>query len=112
MLRWGVEFEHHGPFICGERRPEYIRERLQARQGEWDWQNQLWYKNYPLAARFYREMLINSPHGVLATGLVEDGMFEEKIQPSVSLFAETLWNPLQSDNDILSRSMRPYVKGV
>jgi hypothetical protein len=112
MLRWGVEFEHHGPFICGERRPEYIRERLQARQGEWDWQNQLWYQNYPLAARFYRELLINSPHGILATGLVEDGMFEEKIQPSVALFAETLWNPLQADNDILSRSLRPYVQGV
>jgi hypothetical protein len=65
-----------------------------------------------LAARFYRELLTSSPRGVLATGLVEDGMFEEAIQPSVALFAETLWNPHQTDNDILSRALRPYVQGA
>jgi hypothetical protein len=36
-------------------------------------------------------------------------MFEARIQPSVSLFAETLWNPRQSDAELLSRAMRPYV---
>ena len=36
-------------------------------------------------------------------------MFEARIQPSVSLFAETLWNPHQSDAEILARALRPYV---
>ena len=108
MLRWGVEFEHHGPFICGERSPAAISERLAARQGEWDWNNQLWLRHYPLAARFYRELLACAPQGLLATALVEDALFEERIQSSVALFAETLWNPFQSDADILVRTMRPY----
>ena len=111
MLRWGVEFANHGPFICGERDARFIRDRLAARQGEWDWNNQLWYRNYPLAARFYRELLAVAPQGVLATGLVEDALFEERIQPSVSLFAESLWNPHQSDAEILIRAMRPYARG-
>jgi len=28
-----------------------------------------------------------------ATGLIEDGIFEARVQPSVAIFAETLWNP-------------------
>lgn len=111
MLRWGVEFANHGPFICGERHPAYIRDRLTARQGEWDWNNQLWFRNYPLAARFYRELVAAAPRGVLATALVEDALFEERIQPSVGLFAETLWNPHQADIEILIRAQRPYARG-
>jgi len=65
-----------------------------------------WFENYPLAARFYREMLAVNPV-ITANGLVEDAGFEEAIQPSVALFAETLWNPQQSDAQLLCRAMRP-----
>jgi hypothetical protein len=106
-LRCGSEFENHGPFICGERDPRYIRDRLRARQGEWDWMNQFWYRHYPLAARFYREILACNPSDMLVTGLVEDGLVEEQVQPSVALFAETLWNPHRPDTDLLARAMRP-----
>jgi hypothetical protein len=61
--------------------------------------------------RSYRELLACSPQGLLATALVEDALFEERIQPSVGLFAETLWNPHQSDAAILARAMRPYIRG-
>jgi hypothetical protein len=108
-LRWGTEFENHGPFLCGERDPRYIRDRLRARQPEWDRQNQFWYRHYPLAARFYREILACNPSDMLVTGLVEDGLFEEQIQPSVALFAETLWDPHQPDNGLLARAMRSYL---
>jgi len=107
-LRWGDEFAKHGPLLLGERAPEYLRERLAARQGEWDATNSGWFRHYPLAARFYREASKINPN-IWATGLVEDGMFEARIQPSVSLFAETVWNPHQSDAEILARAMRPYV---
>ncbi len=110
-LRWEQDFENHGPFVLGERSDTFIRERLGDRQNEWDVCNTRWFRHYPLAARFYRELLEVNPR-MTVTGLVEDGLFEERIQPSVALFAETLWNPRQSDTDLLARAMRPYCTRV
>ena len=107
-LRWDDEYAKHGPLLLGERDPAFIHERLEARQGEWNSVNAGWFRHYPLAARFYREVTAINPE-VWATGLVEDGIFDGRVQPSVSLFAETLWNPHQSDADLLARAMRPYV---
>lgn len=107
-LRWDSEFEHHGPFIMGERSPEYIRRRLEERQANWDKHNDLWLALYPYAARFYREMLDRGPSRMTVAGLVEDGLFEERIQLCAALFAETLWNPRRSDAELLRRAMSPY----
>lgn len=100
-LRWEEEFEHHGPFLLGERDPEWIRRRREERQPRWDYVNALWLKNYPMAARFYREFLNQK---LSVSGLIEDGMLEERIQPSVALFAETLWNPSRAPEEILHAS--------
>lgn len=107
-LRWGDDFEHHGPFVLGEQRGDFIRNRLRERQPRWDRIDALWLKNYPLAARFYREMLDCSPATMTVTGLVEDGMFEETIQLSVAIFAQTIWNPRTSDQEILQLALSPY----
>ncbi len=109
-LRWERDFEFHGPCILGERPQSFIRERLHERQGVWEPANQQWLMHYPHAAGFYREILATHPRSTLVTGLVEDGMFEACIQPSVSLFAETLWNPYQPDADLLARAMRAYYR--
>lgn len=102
-LHWDTEFEHHGPFILGERHPELSRRRLGERQARWDTVNRLWFERYPLAIRFYREILDIVPR-MLVTGLVEDGLFEETIQPSVALFAETLWDPTRDPADIAAQA--------
>jgi hypothetical protein len=107
-LRWGAEFEHHGPFILGERHPAYIRERLDERQPVLDRSNHYWYRHYPLATRYFREMTALRLPSILATALVEDSMFEARIQPGVALLAEMLWNPNQPDPDILARALRPW----
>ncbi len=44
--------------------------------------------------------------------LVEDGLLEEAIQPSVSLFAETVWDPATRLIEIWSRAGSPYYKGL
>ncbi len=92
-LSWHTEFEHHGPFILGEGSPDFIRDRLQTRQQRWGEVNRLWLANYPEALRFYRAMLATSLSRMTVLGLIEDGLFEEKIQISAALFAETIWNP-------------------
>jgi hypothetical protein len=107
-LRWDDEFAKHGPFLLGERAPAFLRERLAARQPEWESRNLQWFRHFPLAARFYREVAAVNPH-VIATGLVEDGLLDARIQPSVALFGETIWNPHRSDADLLAAAMRPYL---
>ena len=110
-IRWVADFENHSSYILGEQSPLQARERLVLRQNEWDRINVHWFENYPLAARFYREILAVNPV-LMVTGLVEDGLLEEVIQPSVALFADTLWNPAQSDAQILQRAMRPYYSRI
>ena len=108
-LRWGIDFENHGDFLLGERDARDISERLSQRQGEIAEIEQYWLLNYPLAAHFYREILaVNSQ--MLVTGLIEDGLFEEKIQTGMALFAVMLWNPYQSDQQLLVKAMQPYYR--
>ncbi len=109
-IRWGEEFEHHGPFIIGERRKDWIRRRLEELQPRWDFANTAWLRNYPLAMRFYREILACGSPRMLVAGLVEDGLFEEAIQPSVALFAQTIWNPNRPEAEVLDRAMSPYYR--
>lgn len=109
-LRWGDEFEHHGPFVLGERDRDFIRKRLEERQPHWDKVNTRWMRHYSLAMRFYREILDCHPVRMTAVALVEDGMFEEAIQPSVALFAETVWNPRSDPQDILDLALSPYYR--
>ena len=109
-IRWRTDFEHHGPFILGERAPSFIRQRLRERQPLWNKRNASWLKDYALAARFYRKMLDCGPPRMTVTALVEDGMIEEVIQPSVALFAETIWDPRRDDDEILELAMSPYYR--
>ncbi len=106
-LRWPQEFENHGSFILGERSETFIRARLQERKPRWDRINQLWLRRFALARTFYSEMLAVQPK-MTVTALIEDGLFEAGIQPSVSLFAQTLWNPKRPPDEILSHALSPY----
>lgn len=45
-------------------------------------------------------------------GLIEDGLFEEKVQLSAALFAETLWNPRRKDEEILAEARNPYYSRI
>jgi len=39
-----------------------------------------------------------------ACALVEDGLFEAEIQPSVALFAGTIWNPCRPEEETLQEA--------
>jgi hypothetical protein len=111
-LRWKTEFEHHGPFIMGERARDFIRNRLHERQPRWDYVNNLWRENYPEALHFFQAILAASPSRMTVLGLIEDGLFEEKIQVSAALFAEMIWNPRRGAKEILESALNPYYARV
>lgn len=106
-LDWPAEFEHHGPYLLGVRDPAFIQERCHAQQPYWTRINNLWLKYYRYAVQFYRAILACHPPKMTVAGLVEDGLFEERIQPSVALFAETLWNPERDEEEILQLALIP-----
>ena len=107
-LRWTTEFEHLGPFIMGERAPEFVRNRLRERQPRWDQVDALWLANCPYALRFFQEVRACSRSKMTVLGLIEDGLFEEKIQFSAALLSEMLWNPRRSVEEVLMLAMNPY----
>jgi len=104
-LPWESEFEHHGPFILGERSSDFVRSRFELRKKRWEMVNALWARNYPAAASFYRRILDCNPSRMTVSALIEDGMFEESIQSSVALFANTLWNPRVDDIELQARAV-------
>ncbi|MBL8027651.1 MAG: hypothetical protein JNL74_14615 [Fibrobacteres bacterium] len=110
-LRWTTEFEHHGPFILGERSKTFIERRLLERRPAWSQANALWLKYYKQAVQLYRAIIQSGQKQITATALIEDGMFEAEIPYCVALFAQILWNPFANEEEITSKSMSAYYGG-
>jgi hypothetical protein len=107
-LSWRSEFEHHGPFVLGERDPKWVHRRWLDRQTRWSRINDVWLVNHPVAAEFYSAILDLKPPVMTVTGLVEDGMFEESIPLSVSVFGDTIWNPKRDATERLRIASSPF----
>ena len=76
-----------------------------------------WVASLPKSApaAIYFDGMTNRKHNVAlrfgsALGLVEDGMFEAAIQPSVAVFGQTLWNPDRSAEELIHLGHSPYYK--
>ena len=108
IVRWATEFEHHGDYLIGVKSREYARARSAGRRSRWDHVNTLWLENYPLAQQFYKEVRQVSHQPMTVLSLVEDGVFEQKIETSVALEAELLWNPDRTADQILNGALSPY----
>ncbi len=82
--------------------------RLELIRPRWDKVNALWLQHFQKAQTFYQSLLQASSGRLSVLGLVEDGLFEEAIQPSVALFAETLWDPFAAPEQLLQRAYSRY----
>jgi len=107
-LDWKDEFEHHGPFVLGERDAEWVKRRRLEKQSHWNRIDNLWLKNHKIAAKFYSEIAALNLPSVIATGLVEDGIIEEGTPISVRLFADTLWNPNRNSDERIRLCSSPF----
>jgi hypothetical protein len=99
-IDWAHEFENHHAFVLGCRNQPWIERRLADKRDWWSRVNRDWIPRYEPAARFYAEIRKVCKGPITAVGLVEDGLFEAAIQPSVAAFAETLWNPNRSGQEL------------
>lgn len=111
-LDWENEFEHHGPFVLGERSTRFIRRRADAKQPWNHFINSGWSGCARAQATFYRQICRVAPGPVTAMALVEDGLLEAAIQPAVALFAETVWDPGRPLAELTRRAQGPYYQGI
>jgi hypothetical protein len=109
-LRWNDEFEHHAPFILGERSRSFIFKRAQERQPRWDSVNARWMVYFPVALRFFCQLRQTVKSPMTVQGLIEDGLLEERIQPSAALLGEMLWNPTRSPDEYLRSIFNSYLE--
>jgi len=109
-IDWINEFEHHGPYVMGERGSDELRRRFEQRSPHWDRVNRSWLSRYHEIANYYRSLRQHHPGPMTVAGLLEDGLFEWEIQPAAALFAEMLWNPHLADNEVIARALSPYYK--
>jgi hypothetical protein len=109
-LDWANEFEHHGEYLLGLRSRAYIQQRAALKRGRWRTVNRLWGKLYPKAVDFYTAMVALTGGKMIVQGLVEDGLLENDMQPSLALFAETLWDPTAGTTEISRRAGKMQLK--
>ncbi len=111
-LDWEFEFEHHGPFLLGERSGRFLRRRTEEKRQWNDCINAAWPPCAEAQARFYREIRAAAPGWITAIALVEDALFETGIPFSAALFAETVWNPDRRVDELTKTALCPYYQGI
>lgn len=109
-LDWSrFEFQT-GPYVMGCHSKEFIEERTAKRGKIWEHVSAFWLKNGNYCYD-YIKLLGAEKSDSLVVGLVEDGLFEQKIWLPVALYGEMLWDCSKDFSDLLtSVSLRADVE--
>ena len=91
-LDWTI-FEHQkGSYIMGVSKREPIEARLGIKQKIWRYVNSNWIRNADKAQEMIKLMKDVTKGEMMMTALIEDGMFEEKINYGAAVMAKLMWN--------------------
>jgi hypothetical protein len=102
-LKWS-SFEHQkGEFILGETKQKFIDSKVQEKDTYWKYIQANWIKNLNCLVDTVRVVCSKNINRVTIAALAEDGGWEDKVWYPVALFAETLWDPYQSSEEILKK---------
>ncbi|MBE7052456.1 MAG: hypothetical protein E7395_07815 [Ruminococcaceae bacterium] len=100
-LDWTI-FEHQkGSYIMGINKEEAIQARLSRKQKIWHYVNSYWIRNADKAQKMIQVMKNATAGEMMMTALIEDGMFEEKINYGASVMAQIMWNCEKNIKDIM-----------
>jgi hypothetical protein len=102
VINW-YEFEHQkGAFIMGETKKRFIRNKAMDASPAWQHDQTCWLKNLECHMQTIRLVTGKELERLNITGLVEDGLWEDRMWLPVALFAESLWNPHQSATELIA----------
>lgn len=103
VLNWKT-FEHYrGRTLIGESDELFRRERLEEKRFYWKFCEPYWINNAPILREFCRAVENAKLSESTVVALVEDGMFEDAVSPSVGLFAELIWNAKTDPQKLIER---------
>ncbi|MBE7049669.1 MAG: hypothetical protein E7394_02735 [Ruminococcaceae bacterium] len=103
-LDWETFSHMDGEFAMGMSSDEFIKERFHQKEKLWKYVDAFWVKNASYAKDVIK-LLAASNKKTLVTGLIEDGVIEEKIPLSVRIFSELLWNAKEETDEIILKAM-------
>lgn len=112
-LDW-KKFEHHtGPYTIGVSNRTFRAERAMKKRRVWRWVQSFWTTNAVYVQKMLKTLCDAKNGNLYVTGLVEDGMFEEKVFMPVAMFGELMWNPnLDLTKEYNLITLRHYVEFV
>lgn len=102
-LDWTSFEKQKGQFIMGEADRRIISAKFKEKLSRWKFVEKHWRKNLFCLLNCLKTILKANPKRITITGLVEDGAWEEKMWLPVVLFAEAMWNPNVSQNQLIER---------
>ncbi len=110
-LNW-KNFTHHiGPYNIGVATKNTKEKKYLEQRKVWRWVQSFWTTNKEKVKTLIKEIYNQRGGDIFATALVEAGLFEEKINFAVALYAEILWNVnLDLDNEYNLVTLRNYVE--
>ncbi len=102
-LNWDT-FEYQlGPFVMGRADRDFIRRRTELIEPRWK-QNEIgWRERLPAVCRTIQAAVAARPKRLTITGLVDDGMWEERMFLPTCLLAEAMWNPNERPESIIAK---------
>jgi hypothetical protein len=105
-LNWNIFAHLPNSILVGEYPEEFIRHRAEQKQARWNYIESCWKKELDCVQKIIGTMEQAQLLDTTILGLVEDGLWEEKMWLSVKLFAESMWNPIISTQEIIDKIER------
>ena len=109
-LDW-LTFEHFSaPYVLGERTSHFLDDYKKLKDKAWKIIQSAWLKNSDYARRMIEKIATKGNNPIVEV-LVENGMLEGGIPFPVALFAEFLWSPCKSTDEITEEVAKyPFVE--
>ena len=112
-LDWSTFTHPDAPLCIGVCEKETRRERLAHKRKIWRYVQAYWIANADVAKDMIARMASLKDGDLYISGLLEDGMFEDKIFYPAALFAEMLWDPERDLRALMSETaLRSYVEFI
>ncbi len=103
VLNW-KEFEHHrGRLVVGVSDKVAMKKRLEDKQFYWKFAEPYWIAHADALQDFCKTVADANLDDSTVTALVEDGVFEAEIPPSVALYAELMWDSKANIKELLEK---------
>jgi hypothetical protein len=103
ILNW-LTFEHQkGPFILGESDARFMERRARDKEVLWRYVQANWVKNIGSVLACLQAVKKSNVKRSTVTGLVEDGLWEERAWLPAALLGEAMWEPDQEPAELVRR---------